>query len=220
MSNACVDSDQFTVDETGRLQLKLGCGLDSDANGVKAKVSTWPYDCPIGTGSTKVHCDPATGLLRGDPKFMARAIQDFTSVDPVVPPDAIAPGGSVCALAVIESQVDLTDYCENQFFSLDLQAKWDVVIRPDSSLEVTATQSIDGNPFTSIGVIRVISLGNTVDVTDADSRNYVTAQGTLAAGVPHILQYRVCIKNTGTENLFWNNVSSAARGVMMTAHLP
>lgn len=47
-----------------------GCGLTGDgsaATPIRANTASWPYACAIGTNSTTVACDPATGQLRGAP---------------------------------------------------------------------------------------------------------------------------------------------------------
>lgn len=77
MATVCVNSNEFEVDDQGRLNIKKGCGLVSDDTGLHPATSPWPFTCDEEDNGTLISCSPVDGLLRGAPR--GKIISDFVS---------------------------------------------------------------------------------------------------------------------------------------------
>lgn len=79
MATVCVNSNEFEVDDQGRLNIKKGCGLVSDTTGLHPATSPWPFTCDEEDNGTLITCSPVDGLLRGAPR--GRVFDKFTSTE-------------------------------------------------------------------------------------------------------------------------------------------
>lgn len=116
-TTVCVDPDDFGVDDTGKLQIKTGCGLDHSDDGITIKQPAFPYPTNGSTGQpdpscgNPVWCDPATGFIMVPTGYLYDNFSGIESNAGVVTP--LPAGGILCVGPVLGEFADLNP-CANK----------------------------------------------------------------------------------------------------------
>lgn len=212
-TNVCVNNDQFDLDVDGRLEIKLGCGMEVGGDGVRPKVSSWPLDCDESNGAD-VYCDPATGKLKVRPRprsaVVGTAGTDFTN-------HTIAPGDQFCVEAG-DFTVNLTNYCDNQLLLITPQVVFDILFSGGGAQEYQVTGQLTVNGAGQ-GVHTLQAADGKVAGTYVTDR--VSSQPeniVLPAGAVHTIHYTACVHNLGSYTFTLRSLQSFAKGLLITSN--
>lgn len=218
MVNICVDPDDFDTDDTGRLILKLGCGLKHSADGATVDVEAWPFACDQTDNAQKVYCDPVTGLLTGPPVDKAFFVGDNTGT---VSSALVTIASSGTRTATFDVTIDNTDGCATLIAQIDVQAIWDMTLNNVSDgYSVRLNREVDGGGFSTWAVVEKFQ------PTD-DTGHHGTFAGevigrvdrvTVPAGDTTTIRYQTEITNDGISNIDSNRIGVRASGIAMTQH--
>lgn len=212
MTSVCIDPDDFETDDSGRLVLKLACGLEHSADGIKAGVAAWPYDCAIGTAGGPIYCDPATGKLHGPPTAKAYFL-DAESVNVTTDPDdVVGPTGQ--RTETVTFNIDTNAECETLIAQFQVQSIYRVTFGDNDHFAVATNRSYEGSPFAQWAVFA--DHDNLLAATWAEEKEARTDHLVLPPGDIYTVRYQTEFTNLGASNLILNKIGVRVRGLVMT----
>jgi hypothetical protein len=141
-----------TIDEGGLFvpaaSVTAGCGLTGAGtvtDPLEASVAAWPYACPIGSNSTGLYCDPATGELRGEPPLKQSYFHNEKNQVLAAPmPVPTVPEQTIDTMTLT---VTNPDPCRPALGLLFREIDLDFMLPPDSG----AMAGIDSDDMTYLG---------------------------------------------------------------------
>lgn len=212
MATVCVDTDDFTTDENGRLQIKKGCGLTGTEDGVAADVAEWPHECDQDTHATPVHCSPTTGELQGAPIVRVLRAGQVDNLDlGNNNQQTLQPGDSLCHRVLVP--LNLNDWCFDGEAAFQIGGSWDVESQAGGDYIVTVEQRLGGGAFTEEFVAE-----REFNARNARVRRSFFGPNsfTKTAGSTQNYDVRLCIENNGPGNLIVRRLAPEARGIVVS----
>lgn len=218
MASSCIDTDHFSTDESGRIQVHLpneefdedgnlvarySCGLEArvGGDGLSARVATWDVDddcaarCDQDTHATPIYCSPNTGQLQGPPRTRTAVIN---RVETQTEDQSILTGGQDCVGFTEDLNLGTAEnpWCVNGVGTVNVGGMFRVLLSAGDNVAVRLGYALDGSAFDFETMY--VENGARAGVVQRSVYRPITFSN-LEAG-QHRLQVRICVDNNSQGN--------------------
>lgn len=217
MANVCADPDDFQVDNTGRLQIKKGCGIQGTADGIAVLADSDDFFCNDTDG---LQINPGCGITRSNTGIGADVANAEVFEQTVANGNnVVLPNNGDDTTIANTITIDLTGWCgpgvltpdvavmltADMFFLIEGDAGWDA--------SVTAFINVDGGGLQGLGTLW---LDQNRPAGQAGSRHSVGDTVILTGGSTHNVQFSMTVTNNAAANITVLGRDIRARAMAVT----